>query len=134
VTVRDVLYFGCWHRPGHYLFCPNGGRAPRNATPFGADAEQLDRDCYKPGKRSNRFASECVETADQIQGAARLTHERGWTIFAFWDRSVDHRGGCHSTFVAPDTWTAEEMIDAARAAFPQIWARYSFEVRTEVGT
>jgi hypothetical protein len=118
MSTPAVLYFGCWDRPGHFLFQPNGQWPLSHATPFGSFGEQLDRDHYKP--------------EEQTEGVARLTHDSGWTILAFWDRSVDRRSGCHSTFLAPGTWSAEEMIAGAREAFPSVWARYRFEVRMEV--
>lgn len=47
----------------------------------------------------------------------------GWTIIAMVDNSVDTRPGSNAAFVMPGELSTEQMIAAARHAFPQIAAR-----------
>jgi hypothetical protein len=57
---------------------------------------------------------------------ATLSRLGGWGLsaLAFWDYTVDKRGGCNSVFFAPSlTISAEDLIVGAKAQFPQVWAR-----------
>lgn len=110
----DVLFFGCWNEPGHYLFGPSGRPvcrheeravyygdhihidgtlAPRRHQPtnsiswLGAGATKSARDTF----RNN--SSECP------QGQFLLHHlENGYTAIQWWDRCQgDSRGACNST-------------------------------------
>lgn len=60
----------------------------------------------------------------QIQGLAKVTHEGDTTILAFWDRTVDHRYGSHSTFVLPGIYNFKDAVITARKSFPVIWERF----------
>lgn len=62
------------------------------------------------------------------QGHAALHHIEGWTFVSFWDRSGDSRGNSNSTFAMRGTHDFAAVTEAARAAFPEIWARFPFEV------
>ena len=43
--------------------------------------------------------------------------------------SVDSRGNSNSAFIAEGTFTYDEMMTAAKAQWPEVWARFKFEVR-----
>jgi len=119
VNGTRVFYFGCWGDVGHYLWTPDGRRA-RSAGPFTA----LDLD--------GRFCPGVVGRTDRIspnvqpEGVAALHHANGWTVLAFWDRSVDRRRGSHSTYVIEGTHDFGEAVRISSAAFPRVWARYPF--------
>lgn len=78
------LYFGCIDRPGHYLFEP-GSTPCRNRWERWAS------------KRDGSLAPEF----NTISGKALLHHFDGFTVVAFWDRSVDSRSGSNSMFIVP---------------------------------
>jgi hypothetical protein len=120
----QVFYFGCVGETGHYLWDRNLRRA-YDACGFG----WRDLDTYfclgvAPGK------PDCP--SDQPEGAARLTHARGATVLAFWDRSVDKRRGSHSTFVIEGTHDFDTAKALTQKAFPRVWERYGFDVREGV--
>jgi hypothetical protein len=121
--MTDVFYFGCVQTSGHFLWDTSFRTLSARTTPWGNGID--GKLC--PGTVDRRLG--CVPTEEQEQGRAVLHHRDGWTALAFWDRSVDERGGSNSVFVARGTFTADEMIAKAREAFPRIWARFGFEVR-----
>lgn len=136
-----MFYFGCWtdrtgrSEIGHYLR-DRWGHRPRDLDSldwpdaFGDDGWFLDlRFCPNVGPSLPRPASPWVSKGPQVEGEAALHHVEGWTVISFWDRSVDTRGGCNSAFLQRGTWTFEEMVAQARILYPQIWARFKFEVR-----
>ena len=114
--MSDAFYFGCVGTSGHYLHTPDLRTASR-AGPF--TPAMLDTHyCPNPATR------------EQPEGVARLTHFDGWTVLAFWDRSVDTRGNSHSTFVLRGTHAYDDAVRLAREAFPRVWSRYTFTVRS----
>jgi hypothetical protein len=120
-----MLYFGCRNEAGHDLWRSDGSSANvYTDTPWG---RRIDGDLvYGPQARHCEFRH--VEAAHQQQGAAKLTHEHGWTAVDFWDRSVDARCGSHSVFVKAGTHSFEDMMAWAKAAFPWVFTRLTFEV------
>lgn len=118
-----ILYFGCWGSVGHFLWTPDGHHA-HDAQPWG---DKIDAClCSGTPDRCGR-----VPTSAQSEGAATLHHLGGWTALAFWDRSVDERGNSNSVFLARAILTEDEILAAARAAYPRIWARFGFQVRIQ---
>jgi hypothetical protein len=124
--VAEPLYFGCWGGTGHHLYAP-GGRPMDYYDERARCARALDGG-YLPEARSRPERTEGLSLAElyeaeEPQGVARLTHERGRTILALWDRTVDGRRSSHSTFLLPGTLDFGEAVAAAREAFPLIWRR-----------
>ena len=111
------LYFGCWGEPGHYLWTPEHRNPPRDARPsfVGFIGEGIDGTFCPLGR--------------EIEGLCALTQIEGWTVLSFWDRSGDKRGKSNSNFLLPGTLGQQEALEAARAAFPELFARFPFEVR-----
>jgi hypothetical protein len=102
------FYFGCYRQPGHYVFVPGMGGA------YGSKYEKL----------SNFDGS--LPPRDPTGYIASVSRLGGWglTALAFWDYTVDKRGGCNSVFFAPSlTITAEELLAGAKQHFPQVWER-----------
>jgi len=124
-----MYYFGPWDIPGHYLFKENGCSTHReeDLLPW---AHQIDG-CLQPGcrknPRNNQWTHERV--ADEVEGEALLHHKDGWTALSFWDRSVDTRFGCNSTYFAEGTFTFDEMVEMAKTRFSERWAKMNFKVR-----
>jgi hypothetical protein len=104
------LYFGCHRAPGHYVF-EQGMRSYRHA--YGArDLSRMDG--LLPPQDS---------TEPYIASVSRL---EGWglTALAFWDYSVDKRGGCNSVVYAPSlNISPTEMLAEAQARFPEVFTR-----------
>ncbi len=108
-----VYHFGCLGVVGHYMTAP-GGRSEDSLTrsnPWG-----LQIDGYL-----------CPQDS-QVEGRACLHHKDGWTAIAFWDRSVDSRPMSNSAFLAPGTFTFDEMLALAREQRPEIVNRFRFAI------
>lgn len=122
-----VLYFGCVRQAGHFMFNESLCHVhPEVAGPWnpydhlnGIDC-QLQPGCWLDNDRWRHGV--------EVEGAARLHHRDGWTAMSFWDRSVDKRGGCNSTFFAEGTWSFAEMISIAITHYPDVWRRFKFEI------
>lgn len=112
----DVYYNGCWGETGHYLWDRTRRKAYSVPADFPVAPHVLDSGFLPPGQ-------------PQVEGRATLCHVNGWTVLAFWDRSVDTRGKSNSAFVARGTLDFDAMVAAAKAAFPSVWGRFGFEVR-----
>jgi hypothetical protein len=120
---EPVYYFGCLGEVGHYLHTTGAKRWPRASLPddfvrlFGRNGAGLDATMLpKQGAGS------------QKQGVAHLHHVDGWTVLAFWDRSVDNRGGSNSAFVTRGELDFATMLEASRATWPQVFNRFAFDI------
>jgi len=114
------LYFGCVDRVGHHLF--DKRLTMLSSTVVGVDGSQL---------RWMRSLDGVLPPQDglRIDGEARLHVLHGWTVIAFWDRSVDSRPNSNSVFFIPGVKPFEVALAMAREAFPSVFARFTFEVR-----
>ena len=116
--IEECYYFGCDGKPGHYLFHEgrhevwNESKLPKD---FPVRTMSLDGGLLPPN-------------LPQDQGKATLVRLGGWTILTFWDRSVDTRGGCNSSFVIPAELDFEQAKEVAQERFPWVWERFKFEV------
>ncbi len=123
-----VFFHGCIDHVGHYLFANERAwatPAQERSIPFTGQ----DRDGrFCPGKRTGRSRSpesnSLVHESEQVQGKARLTYERGWTLLGVWDRTVDKRGGSHALFlVEGGPYDLETLQTHVEAVFPTVWKR-----------
>ncbi|MFC7515115.1 hypothetical protein ACFQUU_08875 [Herbaspirillum sp. GCM10030257] len=117
MDIKHWIYFGCHRQVGHYLFLP--GMRPRYDR-------QLDKLTHFDGKLPPQ--------GDATPYVAAVSRLGGWGLsaLAFWDYSVDNRGGSNSVFYAPSlTITPEELMAGAKQHFPEVWARLP-EVRLAV--
>lgn len=105
-----AIYFGCWDGVGHHFALPNGQRPPYFETNAMLPWEgSIDGCLWKVG--------------NPPQGTARLFTKDGWTALVVADRTVDSRGGSHSTFLFHDTLTFDEAVALVAEHFPRIAAR-----------
>jgi hypothetical protein len=114
-----MLYFGCWSKDmlGHHLYDREGRKERTDPFITSWGGTKLDSGfCETEGRY-------------EIEGAAKLTVERGWTVLAFWDRSADDRGKSNAAFLAEGHFTFEQMVVQAKAEFPTVWKRFTFEVK-----
>jgi hypothetical protein len=112
----EWFYFGCHKEPGHYIFKQGMKRAH-----FDKKIEKLN---FFDGK---------LPPQDCADGyVATISRLGGWglTALAFWDYSVDKRGGCNSVIFAPSlTIDPDAMLTEAHARFPEVFARLPKPVR-----
>lgn len=126
-----MFYFGPWDRAGHYMFTEGGRKIwgdERDAAGFPWRGGSGIDGCLQPGCRKDRDGR-WIHRGPQVEGESLLHHKDGWTALSFWDRSVDQRGGCNSTYFAEGIWTFEQMVEMARTRFADRWNRMRFEVR-----
>lgn len=126
---RECYYFGCQRESGHYWWDTEGSRSSRKAEERvgGKIANKIDGG-FCPGVSSDpnkRYA----RTRPEVEGEAKLHYVDGWTILAFWDRSVDKRGACNSNFVIRGCCTFDEALQLAREQYPQVMNRLTFEIK-----
>lgn len=108
--MREPLFFGCWDRPGHFLRTRNGSYASRECEWMQMDGRLAPHD---PTER---------------EGRATVHYLHGWTALSWWDRSVDKRGRCNAIVWLPGYLSFDAALAAARAAFPRIFARFTYAV------
>lgn len=65
---------------------------------------------------------------DETEGRAFKTCRNGWTAVAFWDRTGDKRGASNTVFLARGDLTFSQLVRAAKHAWPEVWARFTFPV------
>ncbi len=118
------LYFGCIDEPGHYLF---DGRFKFGKRPA------LVPGWSKWVKWANKRDGLLAPEFNGVSGRALLHHFDGFTVLAFWDRSVDSRGGSNSMFIVPGIKAFTDVIDIARVAFPGVFERFQFDVEFLLG-
>lgn len=121
---KDIRYFGCWGEPGHYLYdCEHRMIVRQEAAIW--RSRNLDAG-YCPNAAVDSF---WIAHGPQIEGEALLHHVDGWTVLAFWDRSGDRRSGSNSAFLMRGEHTFEDVVNMSKFYFPEIWKRFTFEVR-----
>lgn len=113
---NDIFYFGCMREAGHYLYHPSGGTAYGYSVPNDFPCTQIPDAVFLP------------KQLPQDEGVASFLHLNGWTIIAFWDRSVDSRPGSNSVFLARGIMSFEAICAKSREAFPAVWKRFKFPV------
>jgi hypothetical protein len=130
-----AYYFGCrqLHVLGHYLFTPEMHSAWFELTDVLPWHYKIDSGLCPGTKGPNGYTMPYL-TDPQVEGAAALHVKDGWTAVAFWDRSVDTRSGSNSAFILEGEHSFETVLAESRKLFPEIWARFKFEVRLAVAT
>lgn len=125
VTAPRVYYFGCGKRVGHYWFAPPGeGRELSSSGAVAAAMRTVFGDDIDTG-----FAPGTDRARDQIEGAAKLTVARGWTVLAWWDRSVDQRGNSNSAIVVDAERDFDQMVALLGIHFPEVLRRQRAPLR-----
>ncbi len=122
-----MLYFGPLVTSGHFLFHDNG---------MGADYDEREKAPWKGHEIDGKLQPGCFidrwghwdTSGPQIEGEALIHHKNGWTALSFWDRTIDQRYGCNSTFMAEGTFTFEEMVELAKTRFAERWSKMKFQV------
>lgn len=108
-----MYYFDPWDRAGHYRFNEHGGSVyfpEREKLPWGDDADGG----LQPHRDGCKKMAYCG-CGSGPEGIALIHHKDGWTALSFWDRSVDTRGACNSTYIAEGDFTFDQMVTMAKA-------------------
>ncbi len=114
-----LLYYGCWPGAGvgHGLYEPGGKSIYLRLHPL---SNSMD---------SGFLTMAGAPDKEDRQGWVYVTRiGTAWTILSFWDRSGDHRGNSNSNFVADGMHSYDEVMEAARAQFPTVFARATFPI------
>lgn len=123
MTTEPIYYFGCWRNAGHFLHAPDGRSMSHEAIgPFdvyGREGFLTVDGAFAPGP----FSAQSRRGNPEDDTAVALTHIRGWSVLAMWDRSIDTRGACNAAFIAEGSKDMAEMWALARLHFPTIVAR-----------
>lgn len=109
MTVENWLYFGCHEHAGHHVWERGMYRAHRQGE-----------------YRLSALDGLLPPQGDKSDGAATFTRlpGLGLSVIAWWDYSVDKRGGSNSAVFAPSlTIERDEMLAAARDIFPAVFLR-----------
>lgn len=132
VASCEAYYFGCWGQPGHYW------RHPTNPLMKERDIEARVPEPFRRGRIDSGFCPGAVKgsafdrTRPEVEGEAALHHVDGWTVLAWWDRSVDRRGACNSNVVARGTFDFAAMLEVLKRQFPGVAARQKSALRLVV--
>ncbi len=127
VADPETYYFGCVGSPGHYWRDPTDSRRQSSIEKrVGRSIHPRIDGGFCPGSVPG---DPWKRTRSEVEGEAAVHHVDGWTILAFWDRSVDKRGACNSNFVALGEHDFAAMCEIAQRVFPRVWNRYQFAVR-----
>jgi len=107
-----IYYFGCSNVPGHYLIDHNGTRMnySENDLPW----DDIDGSLCPGDTRE--------------EGIVKLSFKDGWTAAAFWDYSIDSRGGSNSVLFAEDLLELSEIMTEFKEHFPEIYKRFNFKL------
>ena len=108
--IDQWLYFGCHQQAGHYLWA----EGMRNWG-LGRKFDKLTRlDGMLPPQDST---APYIATVSRLEGV-------GASALAFWDYSVDKRGGSNSVVFAPSLdIEPADLLAEAQKRFPQVFGR-----------
>lgn len=113
---KEPLYFGCLHGAGHYVFgMVDGSLISMGYGDWYRWVRQLDG-LLPPRDRP------------QVEGEATLSYIHGYSILAFWDRSVDDRPGSNAMFLIPGVLEFEDALANALLLFPGVFDRFKFPI------
>ena len=125
--MEKMFYFGCMNEPGHFFFSEHGSTYNREEEILPWKDFEVDGK-LQPHRKGCTRQSYCG-CGSMPEGQALVHHKNGWTALSFWDRSIDGRPGCNSTYFAHGEFTFEDMVNLARTHFPDRWALMKFEVK-----
>lgn len=112
----NCFYFGVQREMGHYLYSGlrhfNERHLPDDfpCVPYVLDGRLLP------------------PMLPKTEGRAELIHFKDWTILTFWDSSFDTRPGSNSAFIIRGVVDFDKAVEVAKEHYPQVWARFRFEV------
>lgn len=126
--IDGCYFFGCDGRTaGHYLYGRHKSAAALREIERTIDhalGKSLDGAlCWNSARQARGY-----DPHNETEGRAFRTCRNGWTAVAFWDRTGDKRGASNTVFIAYGELTFSQVIRAAKHAWPEVWARFTFPV------
>lgn len=123
-----ILYFGPIKHAGHYLWHKGRRIGYEDAVALGFPCD-INHGTTLKTKRSldGGYCTGYIPGNDyrrskaQVEGHALFAHENGLTILGLWDRSVDTRPNCSSTYIALGLHGFAEMLELCEKAYPERW-------------
>lgn len=136
-----ALFFGCWNRPGHFLWAPGGhgvrGDTDRvelydgqshldgNLAPRKMKAHHGGALCWAGQGATQKERDRIRYDSDECPEGQFLRHAlpNGFTALQWWDRRQgDRRGACNSTVLLEGDHPTVVMLAALREHFPHVIA------------
>jgi hypothetical protein len=115
MKVDQWLYFGCHREAGHYVF--------KEGMSHCGDYQLTKLSRFDGALPSQDNTAPYIATVTRLEGW-------GFTALAFWDYSVDKRGGSNSVIFAPSlTIEPLELLDEARVRFYTVFERLPVPVQ-----
>lgn len=124
----EMYFFGPWEGAGHYLFNEHGHSEWRKEKEVPWGVEIMDGGLQPHTCGSLERGQPCYRGTCAPQGIANVHHKDGWTALAFWDSSVDRRGGCVSVYLAKGDFDFTQMVEMAKTRFAKRWEKMTFDV------
>jgi hypothetical protein len=115
----EVLFFGYYTSPGHYLRS-KAGVVVIGCIPWGSSI-----DTGLLISRQDKYARPITEPTENYT----VARKEGWTAISFWDRSGDSRPGSNSAFLVAADVSDKELLTLARKQWPEIFARPGFPLK-----
>lgn len=100
------------------MYAPGGSTSARYERELPFKVHVLDAALIPPG-----------DGTAQPEGVVHKSTINGWTVYTFWDRSADSRYSSNSAFALDGEWADVRLaLVAARDVFPEIFARFPFQL------
>ena len=121
-----AYFMGVWPGTGAGHYCRGPGK--QNVGDYGTKVP-LQSPWAMPGRPADPLGDDTpcraawTKAEGQPEGIGRCLVQDGWTLLHFWDRSEDHRGGCHASFAFDVETDAEGALALVREHFPTVIAR-----------
>jgi hypothetical protein len=138
-----ILFYGCWtsesgqSEVGHFFRTRQGESRVRWRRHDGVLSDSIDELVPWGFRVDGQFAPRVFLGAEAPNGCAGFHQaiswvgcpsEVAWSLISWWDNSVDTRGGSSCSFMVDRRATPAEILAEARVAFPQVFARFNYEV------
>lgn len=123
VTPPRVYYFGCGRGHGHHWFAPNPAGTGTQWYSSSAIASAMRTVFPDIDAGFSPYAKKFVE------GEAKLSRVRGWTVLAWWDNSVDARPNSNSALVVDLDRDFDQMVALLAIHFPEVSLRQRAQLK-----
>lgn len=117
-----VYFFGCWARAGHYLWDKEARHVRDLQVPEEFWSGKLDGGAFAATPQKDYRSPQPLGVV-RLQLIIPAKGGPAWSVISMWDRSLDNRGNCNASFLAPGVFTTEEMWALAERDYPAIVKR-----------
>jgi len=110
-----IYFHGCRTDKGHFLY-----KSGDSSYKLGFDLSKI------LGRHLDSGFAPCDRLTGgyEEQFKAMITWTSGYTVIAFWDRTIDQRHASNSAFVVDENMCFANMVPLCKDAFPEVFARY----------